>query len=137
LGLNGRRRGRAALSWRPHITEVVAEPGDIVPVPNARALFFIIGSGNEFSPAALIQPGHGAKKSGIAIMPTSREYRHRAEECLKLANEAAEIYARMALLELAGDFRAMAQQLDLRARRAIRRTNAKQRVFSAAVHIRP
>jgi hypothetical protein len=58
-------------------------------------------------------------------MPTSREYRHRAEECLKLANETAEIYARMALLELAGEFRATAQQLDLRARRATRRTNAK------------
>jgi hypothetical protein len=56
-------------------------------------------------------------------MPTSREYRYRAEECLKLANEAQEIYARMALLELAGEFRAMAQQLDLRARRATRRTN--------------
>jgi hypothetical protein len=65
-------------------------------------------------------------------MPTSREYRHRAEECLKLANEAAEIYARMALLELAGDFRAMAQQLDLRARRA-RRANPKQRFSSAAL----
>jgi hypothetical protein len=71
-----------------------------------------------------------AKKSAIATMPTSREYRHRAEECLKLANEAAEIYARMALLELAGDFRAMAQQLDLRARRATRRANPKQRFSS-------
>ena len=69
----------------------------------------------------------------MAIMPTSREYRHRAEECLKLANEAAEIYARMALLELAGDFRVMAQQLDLRARRAMRRANPKQRFSSAAL----
>jgi hypothetical protein len=66
--------------------------------------------------AAAYPIGHGAKKSGIAIMPTSREYRHRAEECLKLANETAEIYARMALLELAGEFSAMAQQIDLRAR---------------------
>jgi citrate synthase len=61
-------------------------------------------------------------------MPTSREYRYRAEDCLKLANEAKEIYARMALLELAGELHAMAQQLDLRARRALRRTNAKQHV---------
>jgi hypothetical protein len=68
----------------------------------------------------------------IAVMPTSKEYRQRAEECLKLANEAKEIYARMALLELAGEFRAMAQQLDLRARRATCR-----RFSSAAVHIRP
>jgi hypothetical protein len=83
-----------------------------------------------------IQLGMGRKR-GIAIMPTSREYRHRAEECLKLAKEAKEIYARMALLELAGEFRAMAQQLDLRTRRAARRTNAKQRFSSAAVHVRP
>ena len=53
-------------------------------------------------------------------MPTSKEYRHRAEECLKLANESKEIYARMALLELAEEFRARAQQLDLRERRANR-----------------
>jgi hypothetical protein len=72
----------------------------------------------------------GRDEERIAIMPTSREYRHRAEECLKLANETQEIYARMALLELAGDFRAMAQQLELRARRTKRQTNAKQRVSS-------
>jgi hypothetical protein len=94
------------------------------------ALFFIIGSGERIQSAALILSGHGGEKERIATMPTSREYRHRAEECLKLANEAAEIYARMALLELAGDFRAMAQQLDLRARRATRRANPKQRFSS-------
>ncbi len=33
-------------------------------------------------------------------MPTSKEYRQRAEECLRLANETKEIFARMALLEL-------------------------------------
>jgi hypothetical protein len=57
-------------------------------------------------------------------MPTSREYRHSAEGCL--ANEAEESYARMALLELAEEFRAKAQQLELRARRTTRWTNAKQ-----------
>src|SRR5262249_12188062 len=61
-------------------------------------------------------------------MPTSKEYRHRAEECLRLANETKEIFARMALLELVTEFRAIAQQLELRERRA----NTKQR-FSAAV----
>jgi hypothetical protein len=70
-------------------------------------------------------------------MPTSREYRHRAEECLKLATETQEIYARMALFELAAEFRARAQQLDLRTRRATRRTNANPRFSSPAVHIRP
>ena len=50
-------------------------------------------------------------------MPTSKEYRHRAEECLRLANETKEIFARMALLELVAEFRAMAQQLELRERR--------------------
>jgi len=65
-------------------------------------------------------------------MLTSKEYRHRADECLKLASESKDIYARMALLELAGEFRARAQQVDLSERRA----NTKRRLFSTAVHIR-
>ncbi len=51
-------------------------------------------------------------------MPTSKEYRHRTDECLRLANETKEIFARMAMFELAAEFRAMAQQLELRERRA-------------------
>ena len=51
-------------------------------------------------------------------MPTSKEYRHRAEECLRLANETKETFARMGLLELAAEFRAKAQQLELRERRS-------------------
>jgi hypothetical protein len=66
-------------------------------------------------------------------MPTSKEYRHRAEECLRLANETKEIFARMALLELVTEFRAMAQQLELRERRA----NSKQRFSAGAVRVRP
>jgi len=77
------------------------------------------------------------RKERITVMPTSREYRHRAEECMKLAQETQELYAKMALLDLAEEFRARAQQLDLRARLATRRMNAEQRVSSAAVHIRP
>ena len=42
-------------------------------------------------------------------MPTAREYRHNAEICLKLACETNEIYGRTALLELATEFRAMAE----------------------------
>jgi hypothetical protein len=63
-------------------------------------------------------------------MPTSKEYRHRAEECLRLANETKEIFARMALLELVAEFRTMAQQLELRERR-----NTKQRFSAAAFRI--
>ena len=47
-------------------------------------------------------------------MLTPKDYRHRAEECLRLANETKEIFARMGLLELAAEFCAKAQQLDLR-----------------------
>jgi hypothetical protein len=64
-------------------------------------------------------------------MPTSKEYRHRAEECLRLANETKESFARTGLLELAAEFRARAQQLELRERRANR-----QRFCSSVVHIR-
>ena len=66
-------------------------------------------------------------------MPTSKEYRHRAEERLRLANETKEIFARMALLELVTEFRAIAQQLELRERRA----NTKQRFSAAAVRMYP
>ena len=76
--------------------------------------------------AALNQLGMGRKRAGFAVMPTSREYRHSAEGCLRLANEAEESYARVELLELAEEFRAKAQQLELRARRTTRWTNAKQ-----------
>jgi hypothetical protein len=68
------------------------------------------------------------------------EYRHANVEgiqasrrrSLRLANETKEIFARMALLELVAEFRAMAQQLELRERR-----NTKQRFSAAAVRIRP
>jgi hypothetical protein len=48
---------------------------------------------------------------------TPKEYRHRAEEYLKLANETTELFAKMALFEMAAEFRAKAQQLELRERR--------------------
>jgi hypothetical protein len=44
---------------------------------------------------------------------TSTEYRHRAEEILRLANETTELFAKMALFEMAAEFRAKAQQLEL------------------------
>jgi len=82
-----------------------------------------------------LKPRHGGAFSDnrSVAMPTSKEYRHRADECLRLANETKEIFARMAMFELAAEFRAMAQQLELRERRA----NTKQRFSSAAVRIGP
>jgi hypothetical protein len=77
------------------------------------------------------------RKEWIAVMPTPREYRQRAEECLKLASEAKEIYARMELLELAGQFRAMAQRLDLGERRIARRTNARRNEVQQPSDARP
>jgi hypothetical protein len=41
-------------------------------------------------------------------MPTAKECRLHAETCLSLARESWEIYVKMALIELAKEFRAMA-----------------------------
>jgi hypothetical protein len=46
-------------------------------------------------------------------MPTSREYLYSAEECLRLAEDTDQAYARDALLELAVKFQAIAVQLEL------------------------
>ena len=45
-------------------------------------------------------------------MPTTKECRHNAELCLMLANETTQIYAQKALMELATEFRLMAEDLD-------------------------
>jgi hypothetical protein len=58
---------------------------------------------------------------------TPKEYRHRAEEFLKLANETKDIFAKTALLEVVAEFRAKAQQLELRERRR------RQRFSPAAI----
>ena len=42
-------------------------------------------------------------------MPTTKECRHNAEICLMLASETTEIYAKTALIELATEFRALAE----------------------------
>lgn len=41
-------------------------------------------------------------------MDTAMEYRQRAENCLQLANEASDAYVKVALTELASEFRGMA-----------------------------
>jgi hypothetical protein len=45
-------------------------------------------------------------------MQTAKQYRHNAEVCLKLASETKEIYAKMALIDLATEFRALAEDLE-------------------------
>ncbi len=49
-------------------------------------------------------------------MPTPKEYRQQAEECLELASEAEEVYVKTALIELAADFQEIADKLEHRER---------------------
>jgi hypothetical protein len=42
-------------------------------------------------------------------MPTMNECQHKAELCLRLASETKEFYAKIALFELAKEFRALAE----------------------------
>jgi hypothetical protein len=43
-------------------------------------------------------------------MPTSKEYRQQAEQCLQLARTTSDFYARAALTELAAEFAKMAER---------------------------
>jgi hypothetical protein len=52
------------------------------------------------------------KRSGEIAMPTPKEYRERADECLELMTEPNEWYVKTALLELALEFQKRAQKLD-------------------------
>ena len=45
-------------------------------------------------------------------MPSSKEYRQRAEECLKLASSATDHYVKVALAELAQEFKETAEDLE-------------------------
>ena len=45
-------------------------------------------------------------------MPPPMEFRKNAQDCLGLAHETQEIYAKMALIELANEFRVMAEHLE-------------------------
>jgi hypothetical protein len=51
---------------------------------------------------------------GAPAMPTTKECRHNAQLCLMLASETTEIYAKTASIELAKDFRALAEDLERR-----------------------
>ena len=45
-------------------------------------------------------------------MDTAREYRQRAVACLRLANESKEAYVKVALTELASEFRSLADSIE-------------------------
>src|SRR6266852_1472089 len=47
-----------------------------------------------------------------SAMPSSKEYRQRAEECLKLASSATDHYVKVALAELAQEFKETAEDLE-------------------------
>jgi hypothetical protein len=47
-------------------------------------------------------------------VPTSQEYRQKADICLKHVDEAKEWYVRMALLQLAAEFKKRAEDLEQR-----------------------
>jgi hypothetical protein len=55
-------------------------------------------------------------KFGAGTMQSSKESRHNAQVCLKLASETKELYAKMALIDLATEFRALAEDLERRQR---------------------
>jgi hypothetical protein len=47
-------------------------------------------------------------------MPTSKEYRQQAEDCMNLASEAEELYVKTALTEMAADLEGLAEKLEQR-----------------------
>ena len=51
-------------------------------------------------------------------MPTANEYRHHAQECLRLACAAVDFYAKDAMIALATDFQRMAESQEQRAIKA-------------------
>jgi hypothetical protein len=55
---------------------------------------------------------HAARQRFDPAMPTPKEFRKNADDCLKLARETTEIYASMALIEMATEFRVMAEHLE-------------------------
>jgi hypothetical protein len=55
---------------------------------------------------------HDLQKRCPIAMPAPKEFRKNADDCLRLARETGEIYAKMALIEMATEFRVMAQHLE-------------------------
>jgi hypothetical protein len=70
-------------------------------------------------------------KAGAPPMPTSKEYRQQAMDCLELANRPNELYVKTALLELVAEFNNAAEELE----RNERCTETRPRFASGASHI--
>src|SRR5436190_15659851 len=61
--------------------------------------------------ACVLYPTHNENDGEIA-MPTPKEYRLRADECLELTNETDQWYVKTALLQLAAEFQKRAERLE-------------------------
>jgi hypothetical protein len=62
-------------------------------------------------------------------MLTPKEFRKNAEDCLRLSRETSQIYAKLALIVMATEFRVMAEHLERDATRRIAE-RLRQRVHS-------
>jgi hypothetical protein len=67
------------------------------------------GFRNGISPSRLSFQGKPGRRSS---MPTANEYRQQARECLELAKEAKDLYAKEAMAELAKEFSTAAKLLE-------------------------
>ena len=52
------------------------------------------------------------QEDGAVLMPTAKEYRRQAQECLELAKVARDLYAKQAMAELAEEFNKAADALE-------------------------
>ena len=64
----------------------------------------------------------------------SKMFHQRARDCLRLADECPDLYAREALMELADEFKHMATQLDADARTRTRSRRQRPAREDAAAH---
>ena len=67
----------------------------------------------------------------------SKMFHQRARDCLRLADECPDLYAREALMELADEFKHMATQLDADARTRTRARRQRPAREDAAAHRQP
>jgi hypothetical protein len=67
----------------------------------------------------------------------SKMFHQRARDCLRLADECPDLYAREALMELADEFKHMATQLDADARTRTRARRQRRAREDATAHRQP
>ena len=113
-GRNDRLPALAAELTRQQVAVIVATGAPVsmsLPAPpNSRADLGLKAERVNLTQSGT-QPRHvafifsGRRCSERPTMPTPKLYRRQAEDCVELANEATELYAKTALLELAAEFR--------------------------------